>query len=648
MLQFFRGKRGQVIVFAMLGLVLIAIVVTGFGTGGSGLGDLGTGPARLATVGGEPLSERDFNAQLNLALEMERRRNPQADMAGLIRAGAFEQLLDQTIGDRAQIAAGEALGLAVSKRMVDGRIASLPQLQDAAGNFDENAFRRWLSQNGVSESLLRNQIVTDRMGAQLLLPVMAGARVPNEIKKYYAGVLLETRTGAIGAVPLAAVGPGTQPTEADIAAQYKAKQARYMIPERRVLRYALINRADVAAAAKATDAEIEAAYKADPTYGPRETRGVTQLTLGDQAAASAFAAKVKAGKSFADAAKEAGFTAADIGHAEGTRAEVAATLPPEITDAAFKAGQGTLIGPIKSAFGWHVGRVEKAASIPAKPLAAVRGEIATKIETRKANEALAALTAKIEDAIADDGINFDEAVRSNNLTAVETQPVTAAGIVPLSTAPIAPEAKALLKAAFDMASDDPPLVETIKEGEQYALLAVSRIVPPTAPPLAQVHDRIRADIVRERSAARAKQIADRLVAQINGGTPVREAFAKAGVPLPPVQTVTMKRFQANQAGEKLPPPVRLMFSLPKGKAKTLPAPQGSGWFVVIAEQATPGAAAEIEPLLKANGERLFDQPAPLVMLEQMTLAAEREAKVRRNQGAINALKAKLAGGNRAD
>ena len=91
-----------------------------------------------------------------------------------------------------------------------------------------------------------------------------------------------------------AVGPGPAPTDAEVAEYFKKQQARYMIPERRVVRYALFGRPDVAAAAAATDAEIEAAYRADAaTYGPKENRVVEQLTLADKASADAFAAKVQ-------------------------------------------------------------------------------------------------------------------------------------------------------------------------------------------------------------------------------------------------------------------------------------------------------------------------------------------------------------------
>jgi peptidyl-prolyl cis-trans isomerase D len=648
MLSFFRSKRSSWIVFALLGLVLLAIVITGFGTRGSGLGDLGTGPARLATVDGQAITERDFTTRLNSELNTARQQQPELDMAGFIKTGAFDALLQTMIDQRAQVATAEDHGLTASKRMVDGVIAGIPAFKDAAGKFDERLFRGALNQAGTSESRLREDIHANLMRRQLLMPMIVGARMPDSLKRHYASLLLETRTGAIGAVPLAAVGPGQEPTDADIVAYFKAHQARYMIPERRVLRYAIFGRADVAAAAKVSEAEIATAYKQDSAlYGPRETRAVAQLTLPDRAAANAFAAKVKGGKSFADAAKEAGFTPADVARSEGTKAELTGALPPPVAEAAFSAAQGALIGPIQSPFGWHVARVEKATSIPAKPLAAVRDDIVKKIEEQKGGAALDALAARIEDAIADDGANFAEVLKANNLQAIETQPVTAAGAAPGSDYQLPVEAKPLLKSAFGLASDDPPQVETLVQGQRYALVGVSRIVPPAAPPLAQIRDRIKGDIVRERSAKRAKALADKLVAQINAGTPIRDAFARAGVALPPVQNVAMQRLEANRGGEKTPPPIRLIFNLPTGKARAQRANDGTAWFVVLAEKTTPGNQAQVGPLLAQLGPS-FDSARRDEYLEQTVGAAEQSAKVKRNEGAIATLRTRLLTGAAAN
>jgi peptidyl-prolyl cis-trans isomerase D len=62
----------------------------------------------------------------------------------------------------------------------------------------------------------------------------------------------------------------------------------------------------------------------------------------------------------------------------------------------------------------------------------------------------------------------------------------------------------LLKAAFDMAADEDPVVETIAPNQRFAVLAIGRALPAAPPPLAQIAPIVKADLVRKRASDRAK------------------------------------------------------------------------------------------------------------------------------------------------
>jgi len=644
MLQSFRRASSSWVILGLLGLIMIAFIVTGFGTGGGGIGDLANSPDRLATVGSEVITEQQLVNRLNRELKTAQRDHPSMDMAQFIQLGAFEDALEKEIIDRAQLAFAARHRISASKRMVDGEIAAVPAFQNAAGAFDEAGFRTALAQAGVAEADLRRDVMLDVLRDQMLGPISQGPRLPGNVVNFYANLLLETRTGAVAVVPSKLVGPGGDPTPAEIATYYKANEAKYRIPERRVLRYAMFGWSDIVNTVKATDAEIEAAYKqAGAAYEPRETRTVAQLTLPDQAAANSFIAKVKAGTSFDAAVSQAGFAAGDVIRAEGSKEDVRAKVAAEIAEAAFKTAQGAIIGPIRSPLGWHVARVEKVAVIPAKPLAAVRNELASAIQQRKAVDALDVLVTRIEDQI-EDGASFEEVAKTNNLQVVETPPVTATGAAPETDFQLSTEAKVLVKAAFEISTDDDPQVETITAGQRYAMLVMPRIVEPTVPPLAQLQDRVKADLIAERSSQRAKRIAEQIVVKVNGGTPLREALAGAGVALPPVQAIKMRRADANRAGAQLPPPVRVIFALPQGKARTVPTPNSEGWFISVAETITPAEPKEV-PLLARELKRAFEGFLRDEYGEQFIRSLEKEVGVRRNEVAITRVKRRLQTGS---
>jgi peptidyl-prolyl cis-trans isomerase D len=643
MLQSLRRTLSSWIVLGLLGLIMIAFIITGFGTRGGGIGDLGGGPEKLAKVGSMAITEQDLTKRLERELKRAQQQQPDLDMPRFIRLGAYEEVLDQQILETALLAFAGKHGIKASKRMVDAEIATIPPFLNDAGQFDEVRFRQAINQLGFSEADLRQELLIDLIRRQMVFPLAQGARLPASLRTYYTNLLLQTRTGAVAAVPVKAL-PAAEPTEPEIAAYFKAHQAKYTIPERRVLRYAPFGWNDVVGTVKPSEPDIEAAYKAaGAKYGPRETRSVAQLTLPDQAAANALVAKVKAGKSFEAAAGEAGFAAGDIVRVEGTRDEVARKVVPDIADAAFKASQGTTVGPVHSPLGWHVARVEKVTVSAGKSLAQVHDELATAIQQRKAAQLLGDMLNKIEDQLSD-GANFDQVVSTYKLKVVDTQPVTAAGEAPGTTYQLPPEAKPLLKSAFEMDPDSSPQVETIAQGQSYAVLAVRQTVEPTVPPLAQVHDRIKADMIAERSAERAKKLTDQLVARINAGTPIRDALAGAGVPLPPVQPVSMKQVDALQAGDRLPPPLRMLFSLPKGKARAMAAPNGAGWIIVQVQDIAPADQNLVAPLSEQLKQR-FDESQRAEYAEEFVRSLQKEMGAKRYPDAIARLKQKLLTGS---
>jgi peptidyl-prolyl cis-trans isomerase D len=465
--------------------------------------------------------------------------------------------------------------------------------------------------------------------------------VPNAIANQYASLLLESRSGVVGAVPSAAIGAGAEPGEAELSNFYRTNRARYTIPERRVIRYAVFGAENVAAQSQATEAEVQAAYRSNPAYSARETRRLSQVVL-PEAQARAFAQKVAGGTDFAAAAAQAGRSAADIALGANSREEYAAKSSPAVAAAVFGASKGATVGPVRGPFGWHVVKVEDVVLSSARPLDSVRSELAAQIQQRKAGNALNDLASRIENAISD-GSTFDEIAAVNKLAVKETAPVTATGAAPETPGWQAPaELQPLLEGAFAVDPGEDPAVETIEENKRYAVLAVARAIPATVPPLASIRDRVKADLVVRRASERARAIASAIVARINAGTPPAQAFAQAQVKLPPVQTLTATRRDIAREKAQVPPPLAMLFSLPRGKARLLPAPDGRGWFVVYLDKIVPGDASKQPGIIQAV-RRQFEGIIGDEYARQFTAAIRDDLKIERNEDAVRKLKAELAG-----
>ncbi|HYW14927.1 MAG TPA: peptidyl-prolyl cis-trans isomerase [Allosphingosinicella sp.] len=642
MLSLFRRGFMAKIMLVILVIGLIAIVITGFGTGGSGVGGIGgISATTVASVGGEDLTSARLSDDAQRQLTRLRQQQPELDMAAFLQQGALEEVMEQLIDLTASAVFGRQQGLGVSRQMIDREIASIPAFHDLTGRFDDATFRRALAQENLSEQQLREEFETRLLQRQLLGPVARSAHVPNAIALQYASLLLESRTGMVGAVPSATMGAGAEPGEQELNAFYRSNRTRYTIPERRVIRYAAFGPENVAARSQATDAEIQAAYRSNPAYAARETRRLSQVVL-PEPQARALAQKVAGGTAFAAAAALAGRSASDIALGANGREEYAAKSSPAVAAAVFGAAKGATVGPVRGPFGWHVVKVEDVIVATARPLESVRGELAAQIQQRKSLEAINDLASRIETAIGE-GSTFDEIAAANKLAVKETAPVTAAGAAPDTPGWKAPpELQPLLEGAFAIEPGEDPGVETIQENQRYALVAVARAIPAAAPPLASIRDRVKADLVVRRASERARAVASSIVARINAGTPPALAFAQAQVKLPAVQTLTATRREIARANAQVPPPMAMMFSLPRGKARLLPAPDGRGWFIVHLDKIVPGDASR-EPGLVQAVKTQFGAIIGEEYARQFTTAIRESVRIERNEEALRKLKAELAG-----
>lgn len=641
MISGFRKSLRSWATVALLFIALMAIVVTGFGTGGfGGLGSLsGTGANpndTLATVEGKAVPASELSDLINRQYAAARRQQPDLQMTEFLASGVYEQTLNQMITAEAVQHYAAARGLVVSDGQIDRMIVNIPDFRNFTGQFDANTMRQVLQSQNLTEARFRQDIGRQLMQRQLLAPIAIGARVPQSIAREYANLLLERRRGSVGVVPAQAFAAGINPTDAELATFYQQNRRIFITPERRVIRYAMIGPDQVGQAGAATDEEIARVYRANQArFGPRETRDLQHVVLQSEQAARQFVARVRGGTSFADAAAQAGFSARDIGFANQNRGQFAGATTPQAATAAFSAAQGAVADPVRSELGYHVVRVERINATPGRSLESARAEIAAFIERRKRVDALSDLVTRIEDQLRDN-VSFEQIARAEHLAIVTTPAITASGQPAPGGAPwTAPaELAPLLGTAFGMDAEDlEPVVEPLPSGDKVALLEVQRVDPAAPPPLAQIRDQVRAALIQRRALDRARAAAEAIVRRVNGGAAIAQAFAESQPRLPAPEQVERRRVDISQGGQAPPPPLLMLFSLPQGQARIVPAPNRAGFFVVFHAQRTPGDAGTV-PQLTETTRRQFGQTISEEIAQQFARAIELKSEVSRNAEAI--------------
>jgi peptidyl-prolyl cis-trans isomerase D len=633
MLAFFRRASGSWYVVALLGVIMIAFIVTGVGSPSGLSGITGPGADSVATVDGKSIPIADVQRRAQNQLQQARQQQPDLDMPKMLAAvGGVGPIVDQYLSGRSLEAWAARHGIVASDRLIDGEIAGIPAFQGTTGRFDEKAMRAVLAQQRVSEASLRDGLRGDLLRRQLLIPISSGVRPTPAMIEPYAAVLVANRQGLVGLIPAKpdAVKP---PTDAEIAAWYKSHITAYSLPERRVLRYAPL----AVAPTVPTDAEIAAQYKTDAAkYAASEARSLSQVVLPSEAAAKTLAAKVASGTDFVKAAADAGFAAKDISLGEQQRDMFETITSKPIADAAFSAPIGAITPPMKSVLGWHVVHVDAINNKPGKTLEQAKAEVSADLVKKKQAESLSALATKVEDAVGD-GATFDEVVKANKLTVATTPALTSAGISPADAAyKPDPTVTALLKPGFLAGVDDEPTLERTAP-DAAALLDVVRVDAAAPVPIAQVRDRIVQAMIADRAQATARATAQSLLDKISKGADMAATFAAAGLPAP--NTISASQMELSRI-QQPPAAARTLFQVPPGKAMLAPAP--NGWFVIKVVKIDPPApqmrSAIAQQMRAELGRAMGDE-----LLEQFAHATSAEVTVKRNAKAIGDLGSQLAG-----
>jgi peptidyl-prolyl cis-trans isomerase D len=629
------GKFIALAFIALIGVLFALSDVTGNATFG------GVGGANAAKVGSEEIGIGELRDRVDQAYKQAQRNQPGLTKAAFIESGGLDQVLDQLIEGLAVDQFATQMGLGVSDRLIDGRIADIPAFAGVAGKFDQKVFENALRENGITQAQLRRDIRQQIVIEQLAGPIGSMPRIGSGLARPYALLPLEQRRGLATFIPSSPFAPAGDPGDAVLKTYLSQNAAKFTVPERRVIQYALFDRSAVPVPA-VTDAEIAKIYKDNAAqFAASETRRFAQVIVPDQAAANSLAAKIRGGTSLVAAAQAAGLSASTTG--DLTRSAYAATASEAAAKTAFAAKSGDLIGPLQTGLGWTVARVENVTTKPARTLADATPEIRTELGKNKANEAIVDYYNAIQDAV-NSGASIEEIAADRKLQLVETPAILPSGRAPGQPAYTpAAELAPLVAQAFQAAGEGESHLATLVENEKFGVYAVKSIANAAPPPFAQ----IRTDLLSEWRFAQGQKVArDKaraITKAVEGGKSLADAVAAAGPNIGTVQPIGGRRGDLGANGQRVSPDLALLFSMAKGSVKTLEIPGNRGWMVVALSDVQRPDPKSIEPAIVAG---IGQQLAPAFgneLVQQLAAEAKRRVGVTINKTLVDQLRRELTG-----
>ncbi|KIT17349.1 peptidylprolyl isomerase [Jannaschia aquimarina] len=492
-----RKKKGNVVIWAVLGLLILAL-------GGFGIGGFGSSQQSVASVGDRDISASDYGNALQQEQARIGRQFGQSLTVDQMRALGLDQLvMERLLAGAALDNDADQLGVSVGDAEVAQRLRAIPAFQSAAG-FDREVYQDVLRRQGTNprnfEAALR-----DEAAREILQAAIVGVTEPPEgYATTIANWLEETRDITVAEVTAAQLQAGpAAPTDEDLETYLQDNSRRFETPERRRVTYAWASPDIVAEGIDVDEADARALYEQRIDRYRIPARVLAErLVFADEAAAQAAADAVAAGETdFDTLVMERGLTLDDVDQGEIAEADVDAP----VRDALFALEEPGIAGPVETSLGPALFRVNAILDPQETPFEDVQDKLAAEAALDEARREIDAAREAIDDLMAG-GATLEEVAADTimEVGTLELDPSISEGIAGY---------EAFRTAVSAAEVDDFPELFDLSDGG-LAAIRLDGIDEPMLPALADIRAQVEAawqsDSLQRRLAERAEALAERL------------------------------------------------------------------------------------------------------------------------------------------
>ena len=504
--------------------IFIAFVFVDFGGGLSG----GTGGrAAAATVGDREVTYREFEREYR-RLENQYRQafgeqfTPELANQMKLPLQALERLVDEKL----LLGEAERLGLAASDREVQEAILEIPGLKDAAGNFvGHDTYERFLRMNGLNSREFEDSVREELMIGKLQAIVSASVDISDgAVEKSYRD---QAERAAIRFLQLPAsrfqaeIG---QLGAADLQTYFAAHREELRLPEQRIIDYLLVDTVKLRAQMTIEPGDLDRYYREHSAdfATPEQVRARHILLKVDDKRSAIQAERELAnlrqrldqGADFAQLAAELSEDPASKARGGDLGYFARGRMIKEFEEAAFGAAPNTIVGPVRTSFGFHLIQVLDKRAGGERPYAEVEAQVRAKLSSERAESEAerraAELLARIEKEKLTSGEQWKALADGDVVQFLSTPAFGKDDVVPGVG-----RGTAFASSAF--ALEPGKASPAVKTPRGMAILRVQEIKAPRLPELADVEAKVRAAVSRERMIDRAMAELARARAEIAAG-----------------------------------------------------------------------------------------------------------------------------------
>jgi len=412
-------KSLSVILWLVIAAFILSVFVT-WGMKGQYGGGGEMGQHVVATVDGEPIDFKEYQHALNNQRNMYRAMYKDRYQEMLQNLDLEQMVLDSLVDQKVALNEARALGLSSTPEDVQKQILKMQAFQQDGRFIGQELYRQILEMNNITiqtfEKMVGDEIVFNRFR-----DLVTDAVVVNEddIRTEYMKL---NQKAAIDYVwfQYSDFKEAVEVTDEALAAWYGEHEEDYREPEKREVRYLVVDARQVQERVELTEEDIQYYYQDNRDaefYSPDQVRAShillkTNSTMNDEekealrGEADGLLARVRGGEDFAELARaRSEDTSADMGGDLGFFAEGAMVKP--FSDAAFALAPGEISDVVESPFGLHIILVTEKKAAGYRPLEEVREQIERRLKLDYARDDVPEVAAELLDRL-NNGESLDD------------------------------------------------------------------------------------------------------------------------------------------------------------------------------------------------------------------------------------------------
>ncbi len=514
-----------------LGLVCLAFVIFYIPDFLRGTGAGAAASDVVATVEGQPIKADEFRRTYQSQLNAYRTAYGGNMNEQLLRQlGVDQQILQQMVDERAALAEATRLKIGVSDAELRARILAIPAFQENGQFVGEDRYRQVLQMQNPPlttddfEDGVRRSLVVDKLRASLTEWMsIPDKEVEQEYRRRNDKVKL-----AVVTFPNESFKADVSATDAEVSSHFEAHKDSFRIPEKRKIRYLLVDTDAIRSKTVVPAADIERSYNDSLSqYSTPEQIRASHILLKTEgkddaavkARAEALLKQAQGGADFAELAKK---NSEDEGTApKGGDLDFfgKGRMVPEFDQAAFALKAGEISPLVKTQYGYHIIKVVDRKEGTTKSLADVRQQINDQLASERAQTQAADLAQSLTTQITKPA-DLDTAAAARGLQVQESgffakdEPILALGGSP-----------EVAQRAFDL---NPGAVSgSIGTNRGFVFLTVSGKNDSYVPKLDEVKDKVKDEVIKQKAKEFGLKKATDLAARVKGA-PDFEKAVKAG------------------------------------------------------------------------------------------------------------------------